>query len=162
MNTHIDEKAASVCSLLFTLFTVLARYNTLLGDLSSKLFCLIILVASTVGFLFFYYFITRAILYLGSMLTVTADTFSSKKLPVITFFACMIGWLPYLLYNYPGVMTPDSINQYAQIIGVYAQSNHHPWMHTLFIHLWYSLGLCITNNAVVAISFYTVFQSSSR
>lgn len=158
MNTHIDEKAAALLSFLFTLFTILAKYNTILGNLSSKLFCLIILLGTTVGLLFFYYFVTRAFIYLGSMLTVTSDTFSSQKLPVITFFACMIGWLPYLLYNYPGVMTPDSINQYAQIIGVYAKSNHHPWMHTLLIQLWYRLGLHITNNAIIAISFYTVFQ----
>lgn len=158
MNTHIDEKVASVCSFFFTLFTISAKYNTILGGLSSKLFCLIILTGTTVGFLLFFYFITRSIMYLGNIITVTTDAFSTKKLPAITFLACMTGWLPYLLYNYPGVMTPDSINQYAQIIGVYAQSNHHPWMHTLLIHFWYSLGLSITHNAILAISFYTIFQ----
>lgn len=153
-----DIRVACIGSLLFTLFTIAARYDTLLGDLSSRLFCLIILLLSTIGFFLFYYFMIRFLMYLSESITVTTDTFSSRRLPLLTFFACMLGWLPYLLYNYPGVMTPDSINQYAQIIGVYAQSNHHPWMHTLLIHVFYSLGLALTHNKIIAISFYTIFQ----
>lgn len=158
IHTRREKYIALACSVLFTLFTISAKYNTLLGGLTSRLFCLIILVGTAAGFLLFYYFTARFLLYFGSKLTVVSDTPAAPRLPAITFIACMLGWLPYLLYQYPGVMTPDSINQYAQIIGVYAQSNHHPWIHTLLIGLWYHIGLYMTQNPITAISFYTIFQ----
>ena len=55
-------------------------------------------------------------------------------------------------------MTPDSINQYEQILGLVPYSNHHPLAHTLTIKFFYRIGLLFTNNKVIAISFYTFAQ----
>lgn len=74
------------------------------------------------------------------------------------FLLCMFCWLPYFLYQYPGIMTPDSINQFEQVLGVIPYSNHHPWMHTLLIKLFYDLGFAVTGSMLVALSCYTFFQ----
>lgn len=82
-----------------------------------------------------------------------------KKHPaVFAFLLCLICWLPYFLYQYPGIMTPDSIVQLEQILHVTPYSNHHPLMHTLLMGLFYHIGYFFTHNMVAAMSFYTFFQ----
>lgn len=71
---------------------------------------------------------------------------------------CFLCYLPYYLYEYPGIMTADSLVQYQQIIGEMEYSNHHPVVHTLIIKLFYETGMMITGDPVKAISFYTLFQ----
>ena len=83
---------------------------------------------------------------------------SPKKVFILTFGLCLIGWLPYFLYEFPGIMTADSLVQFEQITGVRDYSNHHPVAHTLLIKLFHSIGRLFTADRSVAISFYTVFQ----
>lgn len=75
-----------------------------------------------------------------------------------SFLLCLLGWLPYYLYQYPGIMTPDSINQFEQVLGIVPYSNHHPWVHTMLFGLFYKIGYACTGNMVTAVSFYTFFQ----
>ena len=74
------------------------------------------------------------------------------------FLLCMFCWFPYFLYQYPGIMTPDSVNQFEQVLGLIPYNNHHPWVHTLLIGLIYNLGYKLTKSMLVALSFYTFFQ----
>ncbi|MDE5910459.1 MAG: hypothetical protein K2H52_17285 [Lachnospiraceae bacterium] len=85
-------------------------------------------------------------------------TFYRKHTVLCAFLLCMLCWLPYFLYQYPGIMTPDSLNQFEQVLGVIPYSNHHPFIHTLLIKLFYTIGLKITGSMLVALSFYTFFQ----
>ncbi len=80
------------------------------------------------------------------------------KVVLVSAFICFLCHLPYFLYEYPGIMTADSIVQYEQIIGVKPLSNHHPVIHTFLIGLFYNIGMAVTGNANTAIAFYTVFQ----
>ena len=82
-----------------------------------------------------------------------SDSIHGKKLFAITFIICMICYLPYFLYEFPGIMTADSLVQYEQIVGIRPWSNHHPVVHTLLIKLFYSIGLTITGAPNTAISF---------
>lgn len=84
--------------------------------------------------------------------------FYKKRTGLCTFLLCLLCWIPYFLYQYPGIMTPDSLNQFEQALGVIPYSNHHPWVHTLLIKLIYTIGLQITGSMLVALSFYTLFQ----
>lgn len=71
---------------------------------------------------------------------------------------CLICWLPYFLYEFPGIMTADSLVQYDQIYGTEPVSNHHPIVHTLLIKILTGLGLWFTGNKSISIAFYTAFQ----
>ena len=55
-------------------------------------------------------------------------------------------------------MTPDSIHQYAQVIGAYELSNHHAVIHTALIGLFYNIGLSITGDMHTGLALYTIAQ----
>ncbi|MBO6242849.1 MAG: hypothetical protein J6O61_18785 [Butyrivibrio sp.] len=97
--------------------------------------------------------------YLEAIKTKYCNVFNTPlKVFLLCFFSCMFFWLPYFLYEFPGIMTADSLVQYEQIAGLRPYSNHHPIVHTLLIKLFFNIGFLVTGNVVKAISFYTVFQ----
>ena len=75
-----------------------------------------------------------------------------------SFLLCLLCWLPYYLYQYPGIMTPDSINQFEQVLGVIPYNNHHPFAHTMVFALLYKAAFALTGNMVVSVGFYTFAQ----
>lgn len=84
--------------------------------------------------------------------------FARNRTALCAFLVCMLCWLPYYLYQYPGIMTPDSINQFEQVLGYIPYSNHHPWVHTLVFGFFYQLGYALTGSMVSGVSVYTFFQ----
>jgi len=83
-----------------------------------------------------------------------------KRAFVITAAFCLLFYLPYFLYEFPGVMTADSLDQFDQITYFTPMSNHHPVVHTLLIGFFYRIGLHLTkfHDKTIAISLYTAFQ----
>lgn len=81
-----------------------------------------------------------------------------RHMVLFTFLLCLICWLPYLLYEFPGVLSPDSIVQMEQVQGMRPLSNHHPIVHTLLISLFWHIGMAVTGDATIAVSFYTIAQ----
>lgn len=77
---------------------------------------------------------------------------------VIAAVLCFLCWFPYFLYEYPGIMTADSIVQYEQVVGINPLSNHHPVAHTLIIGFFYNIGMRLTGNVNGAMSVYTLAQ----
>ena len=75
-----------------------------------------------------------------------------------SFLLCLLCWLPYYLYQYPGIMTPDSINQFEQVLGVIPYNNHHPLAHTMVFALLYKAAFALTGDMVVSVGFYTFAQ----
>lgn len=86
------------------------------------------------------------------------ESLSGKAVFFLSAGIIFVCWLPYFLYEYPGIMTADSIVQYEQVIGAIPYSNHHPVAHTLCISLFYHIGKMFTSYPNAAISFYTVAQ----
>lgn|GEM_PF-3074378 len=72
-------------------------------------------------------------------------------------FACLI-YLGFLFVCFwPGGICSDSQNQLSQIInGEY--SNHHPYYHTQFMRIFFTLGLKLYGNVTDAIGIITVAQ----
>lgn len=73
----------------------------------------------------------------------------------ISFFVCMICYLPYLLTYYPGVIEYDSWIQIRQVFGE-AYSNHHPWLHTMLIKAVYNVGIALFHSENRAIALYSL------
>lgn len=80
------------------------------------------------------------------------------KVFAVTAALCILGYLPYYLYEFPGIMTADSLVQFMQIIGAFEYSNHHPVVHTLLIKLFYRIGLALTGSKIYGIATYTFVQ----
>lgn len=161
VESHIvsgDMTLSILISVLFSIFTISATYQTILGDMTSVLFCAGILLLTGIGLLMVYYYLTIWFLQAASSVTLTGSGYSYAWIPYMAALICFLCWLPYFLYEYPGVMTPDSINQYAQVIGAYQLSNHHSIVHTALIGLFYKIGLSMTQDIHTGLALYTIAQ----
>lgn len=179
LQTKTARTAALFLSVIFTVFYMIVDYDYYIETLTNSLFKLTILTAVFLGFtILFYQLLMLLFSYTGNKdglkgflfapdnyaKTDSSSFFSRIKnfyrshTALCSFFFCLFCWFPYFLYQYPGIMTPDSINQFEQVLGLIPYSNHHPLAHTMLIKLFYHIGLFFTDNKVVALSFYTLFQ----
>lgn len=174
--------AGAVLAALFTVLYMAVDYTYYIQTLTSPLFRLGILSSVFLGFfLLFFHILKLAFFYttdkerLKKLLIADPGShprapqtasgpkarltcFYHKQTGLCAFLLCLVCWLPYYLYQYPGVMTPDSLNQFEQVLGLIPYSNHHPWMHTLLIKLIYTIGFRLTGSMLIALSLYTLFQ----
>lgn len=163
-----------ILSILFSTFYMCVDYPYYIDTLSNKAFIAIILLSVFIGLIILFYFI---LCFLYSVLTnnsivtkiissnslkndhiITVTSFYQKYIGICSFLICFLGYFPYLLFHFPGIMTPDSINQYEQVLGIIPYSNHHPFAHTMMIKFFFSIGKLFTNNLTYAAGFYTFFQ----
>jgi len=152
---------SSFLSALFTIFYLADIRNVLVKDLDNRFFQYIILSITALGF---YFLLNKSIRYLMCKLNkfTLPDSLKADKvipfLPFLCFVFCVLCRIPWLLYSFPGILTPDSINQFEQVLGMIPYSNHHPWLHTMTISLFYHIGTLFTSNINHAFAFYTIFQ----
>lgn len=183
---QVSNRVALVTAVIFTSLYMLVDYPHYIELLTSRLYRFIVLSVIFAGFVCLFYYLlhflysytcNRQRLY-RALLTRYQDmsyvyesrrprasacfsalaNFFRRHTALCAFLCCLLCWLPYYLYQYPGIMTPDSINQLEQILGLIPWSNHHPWAHTLVFGLFYHIGYGLTGNMVTAVSVYTFFQ----
>lgn len=153
-----DPLIAAVLSLVFCTCTLAAKYEVILGGMTSRLFCAVILFFTWFGLFLIYFYLSIWLLQAAERLHITGNPYSSGWLSILTVVICMCCWSFYFLHEYPAVMTPDSINQYAQVIGAYELSNHHSIIHTALIGFFYHIGQSVTGDAHFGIACYTLAQ----
>lgn len=154
---HI-KRTAFISGLLFTLLYILGSLRDLTRGLDNRVFQTVILASCAIGLFFLFYHALLLLLFHTKDYQLRPETAPVTTLPVASFLFCLLCWLPYYLYEYPGVMSPDSINQFEQVLGMVPYSNHHPWVHTMLIGFCYRIGRLFTSDVSVALSFYTAFQ----
>lgn len=153
-----DNWLSFLAAVFFSGLTLAAEYQTLLQGMTNILFCMIIFVFSFAGLFLLYYYAILLLLTKSTIFKPDTSLYPVIWLPFAGFLACLIAWLPYFLHEYPAVMTPDSINQYAQVIGAYELSNHHSVIHTLIIAFFYNLGMKLTGDIYFSLALYTIAQ----
>lgn len=159
--------ASCLLGLFFTFLCLASETDVLIGSLSSLLFQIASLLMSALGLFFLFFRSLRLLFFYLEKRTLRIESLKNprtedQKLPlqmkVLLPVILLCCWLPWFLYNFPGVMTPDSISQYSQAMGLTGYSDHHPFAHTLLIKLFLSLGMALFDNVYAAIACYTVFQ----
>lgn len=182
----ISNRTALAAAVCFTLLYMLVDYPHYIELLTSPLYRFIILSVIFSGFVCLFYhlllflfsyvcdkeLLRKALLTpyqgvpflyagrrpgLSACVTATVN-FGRNHTALLTFFCCLFCWLPYYLYEYPGIMTPDSVNQFEQVLGRIPWSNHHPWAHTLTFGLFYRIGHALTGDMTAAVACYTFSQ----
>lgn len=160
---------AAVLAVIYTLCYMLLDASHYIEALTNRMFQAGILAATAIGFWALFDALLKFLflwvvekekmkeLFCEKEQGESRNPFATHPLAA-TFIVCLLGWLPYFLYQFPGIMTPDSINQLEQVLGIVSYSNHHPWVHTLLIKVFYSIGFAITGNMVYAMGFYTFAQ----
>ncbi len=168
-NKEFTKKVTTVSvviSIIFTLLYMIGGYDRIGGGLENRLYIAVYVVLTALGLFSLFYHILRLVLtYCMSHSLEDEEQKKGEKRKSFSFktwgiysgiiFLCMI---PIFLMNFPGIMTPDSIVQYLQATHVEAYSNHHPWMHTLFIELFYKIGFALTGSVNGGIATYTILQ----
>lgn len=183
---HKTNPVSLILAMIFTMLYMLVDYPHYIELLTNGMFRFSIILITFTGFtILFYYLLIFLFSYtcninrlqetlytcyqdvpyifscryrrLSAIITYVINLYRNHTAGV-SFFICLLCWLPYYLYQYPGIMTPDSINQFEQVLGVIPYSNHHPWVHTLVFKLCYEIGYSLTHNMVIAVSCYTLFQ----
>lgn len=159
--------ASCLLGLFFTFLCLASESDVLVGSLTSPLFQIASLLMSAIGLFFLFFRDLRLLFFYLGKRTLRIESLKNprtqdQKLPIqmkvllpVILLCC---WLPWFLYNFPGVMTPDSISQYSQAMGLTGYSDHHPFAHTLLIKLLLSMGMALFDNVYAAIACYTVFQ----
>lgn len=122
-----------------------------------------------------WYFVGRFALYYG-VVAITFDVLVRRSAawsiprPVkpgrTPFFqlwgSLMLCWIGYLIIFYPGLLSEDSMNQVAQVLGESPLKNDNPLAHTLLIGLFVHIGLFFGNInwGVVVYSFFQMTAMS--
>lgn len=143
---------------IFTVLYLCGAFEQICQGLDNLLFRAVILSVTAVGLFISFENAISIIIINTAEWQASKEPIKGRGISLLSAVTCFICWIPYLLKNFPGVMTIDSMNQFAQVIGVYAPSNHHPWMHTLVMRLFYNAGMFFTGDRTLAVAFYTVFQ----
>lgn len=100
--------------------------------------------------------------YLKKILDTTefSSNYNEKKwLRPSTLSLIMIAcWMPYFIYNYPGILTYDSVYQISQIEGDLALNSHHPVLHTFLIGICYNIGKRLFGVPNIGVALYSLIQ----
>ena len=163
-------------SAVLSLAVAYLNYERLSSDFNSAIFKGLTAVILFVGFFFIFIYLYKAVDISvfhksnyhriwdehscdgGEILSATLLKTAERKVFAATTAICLLGYLPYFLYEFPGIMTADSLVQFGQIIGTEPVSNHHPIIHTLTIKLFYELGYLLTGSSIYGIACYTLAQ----
>lgn len=81
-----------------------------------------------------------------------------KRIFCLTFFCCLLGWLPYFLIYYPAIITGDTEWQLSQALGISSLSNHQPVIHTLFLRICYNIGISLFHTPNGGMATCTIIQ----
>lgn len=139
--------ASSVLGWLFALFVFLGyqlethgKFQSMYTLSSGDLYSLARELISLVGLALFFLCVLDALFAL-----ILERDFSSDKgqrtakgdaaFVFAVFFGILVCWLPYYIAFFPGTMSPDSMSEMRQQMGLETLSNHHPYMHQLIIAL---------------------------
>ncbi len=160
-------RASLALGLLYTLLYLAGDWASLTGSLENRFFQAFYLLLTGLGLFFLFSRCCRALLRLLGQRAARIRAIKpgreaghdlSFQIKFLLFFLLLACWLPWFLYQFPGVMTPDSLSQYSQAMGLTGYSNHHPVVHTLIIRFFLTLGNALFHDPYAAIACYTGAQ----
>ena len=177
---------SNVLAAIFALSYSIYMGSRLTGGLENKLFALFYILMTIAGlYIMFFLFIRRIlVIFAGPRTSVTIEipqvavaqapkTLNNEEQSAVTestsvglnlklmfIYAGIVflALLPLFLINFPGTMTVDSFNQLSQARGLTPLHDHHPWVHTLIIKLFYNIGYSLSNNVTVGIAAFILAQ----
>ncbi len=151
-------------SLLFGIFSCAGNYlsfERIATPVHYPVRFLLLCIISVISWSFLFSSALNAFHFLTSRADIQNDAPAQKHIVVwgLSFITCMVCYFPYLLTYFPGVIEYDSWIQLRQVFGD-TYSNHHPWLHTMFIKGLYNLGLALFHSENRAVAFYSLCSMS--
>lgn len=159
-----------IITAIWTISYVIYAGESIKHGLENRMFAFVYILLSILGiYALFYVFCSTCIYYYGLKAIYYTEHISkedynksSYRFPIKTWLIysaiLLLCMLPLFFLNFPGTMTVDSFDQLNQARGITAYSDHHPWVHTLLIELFFSIGEGITGNVTAGIGLYVFVQ----
>lgn len=168
-----DEIITRCYGILFSMMVALANYNLYLNQemtgYAGDFFKWIYLICSAylvfVGGYYIFFQILLSLYYFAKCAIGQKEGVLKKECKIKDWQLFLAVWGIIVVFNagvmflaqYPGVLTPDSINQITQLLnGTY--SNHHPYYHTQIIHIMMALGYRLFGNINAAVATFSMFS----
>lgn len=108
----------------------------------------------------FYLVISIIYQFIDNILILRKTTEQNKTSLKCFFIFCLVifvSYIPYFLANYPGILSPDSVDQLNQALNKSLLTNHHPVTHTMLIKLMVKLGMTIKDLSL-GVALYSTLQ----
>ncbi|WP_422479461.1 DUF6020 family protein [Pleomorphochaeta sp. DL1XJH-081] len=88
------------------------------------------------------------------------DDRNSYEIQYLKILAIIIvGWVPYIILNFPGVVTTDGFYQLRQVTGLAQLTDHHPVLHTALLAFTYRLSSLFDLGNTATIFLYVLIQT---
>ncbi len=149
-----------ISSAILTFVMLIVKAYDILAEYDNRLFKAGFLCIITAGLfiLFCHLFLLLTDIGTGWLFEKKEGSPEMKNIMLFSFLVCLVFYLPWFLYSFPGIFDPDPIGQIEQVLGIRPWSNHHPIIHTLLIGLFYHIGGIFTESINIRIGLYTFFQ----
>lgn len=167
---QIKEKRLIICtsiiSFILAMFEVIGYSINQSMDLSYIIFSKTTILKSIIKFIGMFNVLYISIIMLYTKIFPVLSNIKDKQIKFFTnnkrsFFIAWVVlflvWIPYLLKYFPGITTPDSMDQIYQTQGINILTNHHPVLHTFFIGIAINIGKMF-NNYNIGVAIYSVIQ----
>lgn len=137
-------------------------YSSLIAEPGFGYFMLLVSIIGIWVFLYYFFFHVIGFLHSNKLsqmfIKSQENTYSSKKIFILSFCVIIACWIPYFLICYPGILTYDSINQISQIEGDLKLNNVHSIANILLISIFYKLGQFIWKSKNAGIATWIFIQ----
>lgn len=162
---EVKEKRLLICaiilSVILALFEVIGysinTYMDLSGIILTKTTCLKSIIKALGYICMFYAFIVIIYKKIIPRIPQGKNEQVKKRNLFIIWGIIFIAWIPYFLKYYPGITTPDSMDQIYQTQAINILTNHHPIFHTFFIGIAINIGKFF-GNYNVGVAIYSISQ----
>ena len=129
------DKYTVILSLVLSFLLLLGKYLVFADESNHTEFWLKMLITPIGSFLFFDRFFPFLFQWLDDYKRKDGlHRVKSKLLFLISFLFVLAAWIPAWIAEYPGIITPDTLNQLNQIHGIYPFTNANPFIHTMIIN----------------------------
>lgn len=85
------------------------------------------------------------------------NPYKLQYLKILTII--IVGWVPYIILNFPGVVTTDGFYQLRQVSGLVQLTDHHPVLHTALLALAYQVSSLFELSNTITIFIYVLIQT---
>lgn len=161
VNKHVF---LSVASAIITCAYCVAKHDAYTAEFTNKGFVFLQLAVLIVGLFIFLRVLLECIYNLtadGKLEKAIKSDATCKEsiiIGAVSAAVILVATLPYFLYEYPGIMSPDGLWQFEQAVGHLPLNNHHPVAHTLFMRLCMGIGRLFSANPNIRLGTYTFIQ----
>ncbi len=143
------DKWTVILSLVLSFLLLLGKYLVFADESNHTEFWLKMLITPVGSFLFFDRFLPYLFRWFDDCKKrVKSDRMSSKLLFFASFLFVLAAWIPAWIAEYPGIITPDTLNQLNQVHGIYPFTNANPFIHTMIINGLYNFVSLFTKESL--------------